>query len=72
MQTAHELMVHGLNEMIDVEQKLVEALSELEQKSSRPELKKAFAAHRQQTEKHEERLRQIFEELGEAPEQTEC
>jgi len=72
MQTAHEFMVYGLNEMLDFEQKLIEALSELEEKSSRPELKKAFAAHRQQTEKHVERVRQIFEVLGETPEQTEC
>ena len=71
MQTAHELMIHGLNQMLDVEQKQLEALSELEEKSTRPELKKAFASHRQQTEKHEQRLRQIFEELGETPEQTE-
>jgi len=72
MQTAHEFFIHELNEMLDVEQRLVEALGELEAQSSRPELKKAFAAHRQQTEKHEERVRQIFEELEETPEQTEC
>ncbi len=72
MQTAHEFFIHELNEVLDVEQRLVEALGELEAQSSRPELKKAFAAHRQQTEKHEERVRQIFEELEETPEQTEC
>jgi ferritin-like metal-binding protein YciE len=71
METAHELMVHGLNQMLDVEQKLVDALAELEEKSSRPELKKAFSIHRQQTEKHVERLGQVFEELEETPEQTE-
>ncbi|HZR28708.1 MAG TPA: DUF892 family protein [Terriglobales bacterium] len=72
MQTAHEFFIHGLNEVLDVEQKLVEALGELESQSTRPELKKAFAAHRQQTEKHVERVQQVFEELGETPEQTEC
>jgi ferritin-like metal-binding protein YciE len=71
MQTAHELMINGLNQVLDVEQKQVEALAELEERSSRPELKKAFAAHRQQTEKHVERIRQIFADLGELPEQTE-
>ena len=60
MQTAHEFFIHELNEILDVEQRLVEALGELEAQSTRPELKKAFAAHRQQTEKHEERVRQIF------------
>jgi len=72
MQTAHEFFVYGLNEMLDVEQRLVEALGELESQSTRPELKKAFAAHRQQTEKHVERVQQVFEQLGETPEQREC
>ena len=72
MQTAHEFFIYGLNEMFDVEQRLVEALGELESQSTRPELKKAFAAHRQQTEKHVERLQQVFEQLGETPEQREC
>src|SRR5260370_7124157 len=72
MQKEEEFFSKELNQMLEVEQRLVEALGELEAQSSRPELKKAFAAHRQQTEKQEERVRQIFEELEETPEQTEC
>jgi ferritin-like metal-binding protein YciE len=72
MQTAHEFFIYGLNEMLDTEQRLVEALGELESQSTRHELKKAFAAHRQQTEKHVERIQQVFEQLGETPEQREC
>ena len=72
MQTAHEFFIYGLNEMLDTEQRLVEALGELESQSTRPELKKAFAVHRQQTEKHVERVQQVLEQLDETPEQREC
>jgi ferritin-like metal-binding protein YciE len=72
METAHELFIHELNDILDGEKRLVEALSEQEQDSSRPELKKAFAAHRAQTEKQIERLQQVFRDIGEEPEGTEC
>lgn len=72
MQTAHELFIHELGDMLDAEQKLVEALGEQEESSTRPEVKKAFAAHRGQTEQHVKRLQQAFETLGEEPEETEC
>lgn len=72
MQTARDLFVHELQDMFDAEQRLVQALGEQEQESSRPELQKAFASHREQTEKQVERLRQAFQEIGEEPEETEC
>lgn len=72
METAHELFIHELNDILDAEKRLVKALSEQEQDSSRPELKKAFAAHRAQTEKQIERLQQVFSDIGEEPEGTEC
>ena len=72
MQTGREFFIHGLTDIYDAEQQLVEALSELEQDSSLPQLKKAFASHRAQTEKQVQRLQQCFEILGEQPEETEC
>jgi ferritin-like metal-binding protein YciE len=72
MQTARDLFVHELQDMFDAEQRLVKALGEQEQESSRPELQKAFASHREQTENQVERLRQAFEDVGEEPEETEC
>lgn len=72
MQTARDLFVHELQDMFDAEQRLVNALGEQEQESSNPELQKAFASHREQTENQVERLRQAFEEIGEEPEETEC
>jgi len=72
IQTAHELFVHELNEMLDCEQKLVEALGELEQNSNRQELKKAFAQHREQTEGHAERLREAIQSIEAEEEEAEC
>ena len=72
METGHELFVHGLNDILDAEQQLVDALSELASDSSRPDLKKAFDSHRVETEGHIERLQQCFELLNEESEKTEC
>src|SRR3954449_6880444 len=72
MQTGHELFVHGLNDMMDAEQQLVEALEENSNDSSRADVKKAFEQHRKETEGQIERLQQCFELLGEEAEDTEC
>lgn len=72
MQTAHELFIHELTDMLDAEQKLVEALGQQAEESTRPDLQKAFQSHQAQTQKQVERIQQCFEILGEDPEQTEC
>jgi ferritin-like metal-binding protein YciE len=72
MQTAHEMFIHELTDMLDAEQNLVEALGKQAEESSRPELQKAFQSHQAQTEKQVERLQQCFELLGESPEDAEC
>jgi len=72
MQTAHELFVHELTDMLDAEQKLVEALGTQAEESSRPDLQKAFESHQQQTQKQVERLQQCFDLLDEEAEETEC
>jgi ferritin-like metal-binding protein YciE len=72
MQTAHELFLHELSDMLDAEQKLVEALGKQAEECSRPDLQKAFESHRQQTEKQVQRLQQVFESLEEEAEDAEC
>jgi ferritin-like metal-binding protein YciE len=72
METARELFLHELKDMLDAEQQLVEALGKQAEESSRPELKKAFASHQAQTEGHVERLQQVFQEIGEQAEENEC
>lgn len=72
MQTAHELFLHELADMLDAERKLVDALDEQAGAASNQQLSKAFAAHQAQTEKQVQRLEQVFEELGEQAEDSEC
>jgi ferritin-like metal-binding protein YciE len=72
MQTAHELFLHEMSDMLDAERRLVEALDAQAEESSNPQVKKAFAKHQRQTERHERRLQQAFESLGEEPEDSEC
>ncbi len=72
METARELFLHELKDMLDAEQQLVEALGKQAEESSRPDLQKAFASHQEQTQGHVERLQQAFQELGEQAEENEC
>jgi ferritin-like metal-binding protein YciE len=72
MQTAHELYIHELNDMLSAEQQLVDALQEQAEAATNPQLKKAFESHRAQTQKQVERLQSCFEEIGEEPEGEEC
>src|ERR1051325_2551313 len=72
MQTAHELFLHEMSDMMDAERKLVEALGEQAEESSNAQVKKAFEVHQRQTEGQVRRLQQAFESLGEEPEETEC
>lgn len=72
MQTAHELFIHELADMLDGERKLVEALGKQAENASNPQLEKAITAHRAQTEKQVQRLEQVFESIEEQPEETEC
>lgn len=70
MKTAHELLVHGMEEMINTERKLVDALQEQEENATHPELKRAFNEHRKQTERQVDRLRQCFRNLEEEAHET--
>lgn len=72
MQTAHELYIHELNDMLSAEQMLLDALQEQAEAASNGQLKKAFESHRNQTEKQVERLQRCFEEIDETPESEEC
>lgn len=72
MQTAHELFLHELSDMLDGERKILEALQQQAEESDRSDLQKAFQQHFKQTEKQIERLLQCFEVLEEAEQPAEC
>jgi ferritin-like metal-binding protein YciE len=72
MDTAWDLFVHELRDMLNAENKLVRALGEMERESKNPELQDAFREHRKQTEQHAVRLIDIMRDIGQTPEQSEC
>jgi ferritin-like metal-binding protein YciE len=72
MQTAHELFLHELGDILNAERNLVDALEEQAEAVTDEQLKKAISDHRSQTEKQVERLEQVFEDLGEEAEEAEC
>jgi ferritin-like metal-binding protein YciE len=73
MQSAKELFIHELTDMLDAERKLIDALGQLaEDHSEEPQLQKAFQSHQAQTERQAERLQQVFQQLGEEAEDSEC
>ena len=73
MQSAKELFIHELTDMLDAEHQLIEALGQLaEDHAEEPQLQKAFQSHQAQTEKQVERIQLIFEQAGEEAEESEC
>jgi len=67
-----ELFEHELKDLYDAEIRLTDALPKLADKASSPALRRAFENHVRETEKHVERLRSIFENLGIEAEREKC
>ena len=61
----------GLQHVYYTEQRLLDALSVLEEGSSSEEIREAFAEHRSETETHIERLEEVFESIGASAEAAE-
>lgn len=66
------LFVHELRDLYSAETQLLEALPKMSQAASHQELKDAFENHLEQTRGQVERLRDIFDRLGESPEGEHC
>lgn len=72
MQTAHELFMHELSDMLDAERKILEGLGDQIDECSNSDLQNSLEKHREQTEGQISRLEQCFEELSAEPEDSEC
>lgn len=72
MNTLQELFEHELEDIYHAEHELLDALEELASQTEHEEITQAFQEHREQTQEHVERLEQVFEMIGEPPEQEEC
>ncbi|WP_247002196.1 ferritin-like domain-containing protein [Halosolutus gelatinilyticus] len=69
--STEDLFVSGLKHAYYTEQRLVDALDELERTSSNEELKGGFAEHREETRHHVDRIEQVFEQLDASAEAEE-
>jgi ferritin-like metal-binding protein YciE len=67
-----DLFVYELKDLYDAETRITEALPKMVEKAHSPNLKRAFENHLQQTEKHVERLKSIFEHRGLEAEREKC
>jgi Mn-containing catalase len=60
-----ELLVEQLQDLLHAETQLTAALPKMAEAANHPKLKEAFEKHLTQTEGHVDRLRNVFEMLGE-------
>ena len=67
-----ELFVHELKDLYDAEHRLIEALPQMAEAASSPDLKMAFTTHLRETQGHVRQLEQVFEQLGHEPERQAC
>jgi Mn-containing catalase len=72
MDQIRDLLVDELGDLLHAEGQLTEALPKMAAAAHHPKLKEAFQKHLQQTERHSERLKAVFDLLGEKAEPTPC
>lgn len=72
MSQLKELLLEQLQDLLHAEGQLTGALPKMAGAAHHPKLKEAFEKHLVQTEGHVERLRKVFEMLGEAAEPKPC
>jgi len=67
-----ELLVEQLQDLLHAEGQLTDALPKMAEAANHPKLKEAFEKHLVQTQGHVERLRKVFEVLGEKAQPRTC
>jgi len=68
----HKIFVDGLKDVLWAEESLIKNLKMMAQGATSVELKEAFNAHTQETAGHIEKLKLVFESLGETPSGKKC
>ena len=67
-----ELFVEQIKDLYDAENRLVDAIPDLVDAATAPELRAAFDSHLTETKGHVTRLEQVFEGLGIEPDRETC
>ncbi|MFC7141040.1 ferritin-like domain-containing protein [Halosimplex aquaticum] len=70
--SAQELFEHELEDIYYAEHELLDVLDQLASQTEHEEIAQAFQEHREETQGHIERVEQVFEMIGEPPEEEEC
>lgn len=72
MPIVKELLVDELQDLLNAETQLLQAIPKMAAAAHNPKLKEAFTKHLIQTENQVARLKQVFELLGEEPQAKPC
>ena len=72
MRELNELFLEQLADMYDAEKQLVKALPKMADAASSSELQSAFREHLDQTERHLERIEEVFEIIGKPAKGKKC
>lgn len=67
-----DLFLDELRDVLSAEKQLVKALPKMAKAASSPELRQGFEKHLRETEGHVERLKQVFESVGETARAKTC
>jgi ferritin-like metal-binding protein YciE len=72
LDSLQKLMIEELRDLYDAEQQLVKALPKMAKAATAPELKAAFEEHLEVTRQQVERIREVFDLLGQTPRRKAC
>lgn len=72
MPLIRELLIEQLQDVLHAEKQLTAALPKMAEAAHHPKLREAFEKHLAQTEQHVERLKQVFQVLGEKAQAKPC
>jgi ferritin-like metal-binding protein YciE len=72
MDSLKDLYVEQLRDLYSAETQILQALPDMMERASHPELRSGFEMHRDQTQQQVQRLEQIFSDLGENPKGHHC
>jgi ferritin-like metal-binding protein YciE len=72
IKTMDDLFVHTLRDMYYAEKQIVQALPEMIEKASDPQLKQGFQTHLQETQNQVKRLERVFQLHGKEPKGVDC
>jgi ferritin-like metal-binding protein YciE len=72
IETMDDLFVHTLRDMYYAEKKIIQALPEMIEKATDPQLKQGFQTHLAETENQVNRLDRVFQLHGKEPSGVDC